>query len=257
MDQLTNHFKRALLAGEQQIGLWCSLSSAYSAEVVAGSGFDWLLLDTEHSPGDVQTVLAQLQAVAPYPTSPVVRPAANDVVLIKRHLDIGVQSLLIPYVQSAEEARAAVAATRYPTAGVRGVAGLTRATRFGRVEGYARRAAEEICVLVQVETREALDALEEIAGVEGVDGVFIGPADLAASLGHLGELSHPAVLSAIEDALGRLRGLGTPAGILALDLDYARECVDRGTTFTAIGLDVGVLARGTEELGADFRGMLG
>jgi 4-hydroxy-2-oxoheptanedioate aldolase len=151
-----NAFKRALIEGRQQIGLWCSLPGAYSAEMVAGSGFDWLLFDTEHSPSDPLTVLPQLQAVAPYPVSAVVRPASNDVVLIKRFLDLGAQTLLIPYVQNVEEARRAVAAIRYPPEGVRGVSAVTRATRFGRVPGYAKSAASELCLLVQVETDEAL-----------------------------------------------------------------------------------------------------
>ena len=191
MDLPHNHFKQALLEGRQQIGLWCSLPGPYVAETIAGSGFDWILFDTEHSPGDPMTVLAQLQAVAPYPVSPVVRPASNDAVLIKRFLDIGAQTLLIPYVQNVAEAKAAVAAMRYPPAGIRGVAASTRATRFGRVADYGKRAHEQLCLLVQVETRAALDQLEGIANVDGVDGVFIGPGDLAASLGHVGRPDIP------------------------------------------------------------------
>src|SRR5512141_90636 len=158
-----NRFKRAIAAGQQQIGLWVSLANPYSAEIVAGSGFDWMVIDTEHSPNEVDTTLAQLQVCGAYPVMPVVRPAWNDTVLIKRHLDIGAQTLLVPYVQNAEEAARAVAAIRYPTRGVRGVAGVTRAARFGRVKDYARRAEEELCMLVQVETREGLDAIEAIA----------------------------------------------------------------------------------------------
>src|SRR5437667_5356197 len=183
MELPVNIFKRELKAGNVQIGLWCSLSNHYATEVVAGAGFDWLLLDTEHSPNELDMVLTQLQATAPYPTTPVVRVPWNDMVNIKRVLDIGAQSLLIPYVCSAEEAKAAVAATRYPPAGVRGVAGTTRATRFGRVKDYAKRAHEELCVLVQIETQTGLDHLEKIAAVEGVDGVFIGPDELHGSLG--------------------------------------------------------------------------
>ncbi|MCP4563880.1 MAG: 4-hydroxy-2-oxoheptanedioate aldolase [Bosea sp.] len=248
-----NHFKRALREGRQQIGLWCSLPGSYAAEAVAGSGYDWLLFDTEHSPGDPLTVLAQLQAVAPYDVSAVVRPASNDTVLIKRFLDLGAQTLLIPYVQNADEARAAVAATHYPAEGVRGVSGLTRATRFGRVAGYARKAAEELCLLVQVETGEALDRLEEIASVEGVDGVFIGPADLAASLGHVGEPGHPEVIAAVEDAIRRIRTIGKPAGILTPDTAFARRCIEIGTLFTAVAIDVGILARGTEAIARQFK----
>jgi 4-hydroxy-2-oxoheptanedioate aldolase len=248
-----NHFKQALLEGRQQIGLWCSLPGPYVAEAMAGSGFDWMLFDTEHSPGDPVTVLAQLQAVAPYPVSPVVRPASNDAVLIKRFLDIGAQTLLIPYVQNVAEAKAAVAAMRYPPAGIRGVAASTRATRFGRVADYGKRAHEQLCLLVQVETREALDQLEGIANVDGVDGVFIGPGDLAASLGHVGAPGHPEVQSAIEDAIGRIRACGKPAGILTPDLAYAKRCIQFGTTFTAVGADVGILARATENLARQFR----
>jgi 4-hydroxy-2-oxoheptanedioate aldolase len=248
-----NRFKHALIEGRQQIGLWCSLPGPYVAEAVAGSGFDWLLFDTEHSPGDPLTVLAQLQAVAPYDVSPIVRPASNDTVLIKRFLDIGAQTLLVPYVQNAEEARSAVAATRYPPQGVRGVSGVTRATRFGRAEGYASRAAEELCVLVQVETQEALDGLEAIAAVDGVDGVFIGPADLAASFGHVGEPGHPTVIAAVEDAIRRIRACGKPAGILTPDTAFAARCIELGTLFTAVGVDAALLARGTEKLAQQFR----
>lgn len=252
MDLPRNAFKHALAEGRHQIGLWCTLASAYATEAVAGSGFDWLLLDTEHSPADVPMVLAQLQALAGYAVSPVVRPAANDTVLIKRYLDIGAQSLLIPYVQSAEEARAAVAATRYAPEGVRGVSALTRATRFGRVKDYGRTAAREICVLVQVETQEGLDAIEAIAAVEGVDGIFVGPGDLAASLGHVGDLKHAVVVDAVEDAIRRIRAAGKPAGILTADPAFARRSIDLGSTFTAVGVDAGVLTRETERLAAQF-----
>jgi len=253
MDLPRNPFKHALVAGKQQIGLWVSLASPYSAEVVAGAGFDWIVIDTEHSPNEVDTTLAQLQVVAAYPVSPVVRPAWNDKVLIKRHLDIGAQTLLVPYVQDGEEAAAAVAAVRFPTRGVRGVAGVTRASRFGRVADYAKRAEDELCLLLQVENRAGLDHLEEIARTDGVDGVFIGPADLAAGLGHLGEQSHPEVQSAIQDAIRRIRACGKAAGILATDEASARRYMEWGTTFTAVGLDVMVLARELERLCAKFR----
>jgi 4-hydroxy-2-oxoheptanedioate aldolase len=248
-----NRFKRALAERRQQIGLWCSLPGSYVAETVAASGFDWLLFDTEHSPGDVLSVLAQLQAVASYDVSPVVRPASNDTVLIKRFLDIGAQTLLIPYVQNRAEAESAVVAMRYPPAGVRGVSGLTRATHFGRVESYAKYAHEELCLLVQIETRQALADLETIASVDGVDGIFIGPADLAASFGHAGEPHHPEVAAAVEDAIRRIVKAGKPAGILTSDNAFARRCIGLGTVFTAVGIDVGILARGTEDLARQFR----
>jgi len=248
-----NPFKRALRAGRPQIGLWSSLSSNYTVEVIAGAGFDWILLDTEHSPSDLENVLTQLQAAAPYPSHPVVRVPWNDMVTIKRVLDIGAQSLLVPYVSSAVEARSAVSYTRYPPAGVRGVAGTTRATRFGRVQEYARRAHEEICVLVQVETQQALDNLEAICGIDGVDGVFIGPADLHASLGHAGEIANPKVKPLIDDAVRRIRKSGKAPGILTPNEADARHWLECGALFVAVGSDVGLLARGAEALAGKFK----
>ena len=195
-----NHFKRALAEGKVLYGLWNSLSGSYAVEAVAGAGFDWLMIDTEHSPNDLETVLRNLQVLAAYPTEAVVRVPWNDMVTIKRYLDLGVQTLLIPQVNTAEEARAAVSYTRYPQIGLRGVGGTTRATRFGRVKNYAQRAHEEICVLVQVESQQALENIEAIAAVEGVDGMFIGPADLHASLGYVGETRNPAGIAVCKDA---------------------------------------------------------
>jgi 4-hydroxy-2-oxoheptanedioate aldolase len=249
----TNPFKRAITAGKVQIGLWSSLSSNYSVEVIAGAGFDWILLDTEHSPNDLESVLAQLQATSSYPTHPIVRVPWNDMVTIKRYLDIGTQTLLVPFVQNAEEARAAAAATRYPPAGVRGVAGTTRATRFGRVKGYPQRANEEVCLLVQVETQQALDQIEAICAVDGVHGVFIGPADLHASLGFLGETANAAVLPKIEAAIARIRKAGKAAGILTADEKLARRYLELGALFVAVGADVGLLARGADALAAKFK----
>ena len=252
MDLPQNAFKRALKGGRTQIGLWSSLSSNYTVEVIAGAGCDWILLDAEHSPNDLESLLAQLQAAAPYPASPVVRVPWNDMVTIKRVLDIGAQSLLIPYVCSPEEARGAVSYTRYPPQGMRGVAGTTRATRFGRVKDYARRAHEEICVLVQVETKPALDQLEAICAVDGVDGVFIGPADLHDSMGHPGETSNPAILPLIEEAMRRIRKSGKAPGYLSpLEAD-AKRMLAAGALFCAVGADVGLLARGAEALRGKF-----
>jgi 4-hydroxy-2-oxoheptanedioate aldolase len=249
-----NRFKRGLLAGSPQIGLWCSLASAYAIESLAPSGFDWLLVDMEHAPNDLASVLAQLQALAPYPASAIVRPPWNDMVVTKRLLDVGAQTLLFPYVQNADEARAAVASVRYPPAGVRGMALATRANRFGRVADYARRAQEEICVLVQAETREALDRLETIAAVEGVDGVFIGPADLHASLGFPGETANPAVLPIIDDAIRRIRSRGKAPGIIATDEQLARRYLERGALFVAVGGDVSLLVRSADALAAKYKG---
>ena len=254
MELAENAFKRALAAGRAQIGLWSSLSSNYSVEVIAGAGYDWILLDMEHSPNDLESLLGQLQAAAPYPSTAIVRVPWNDMVTIKRVLDVGAQSLLIPYVSTPEEARAAVAATRYPPAGVRGVAGTTRATRFGRIAGYAKKAHEEICVLVQVETRQGLDNLESICAVEGVDGVFIGPADLHASLGYTGETANPAVLPLIEEAMRRIRKAGRAPGYLSPVEADARRMLAAGAQFVAVGADVGLLARGAEALCAKFKG---
>src|SRR3982750_4542648 len=230
MELPPNVFKRALKAARAQIGLWSSLSSNYSVEVIGGAGFDWLLLDMEHSPNDLENLLAQLQAAAPYGTHPGVRVPWNDMVTIKRVLDVGAQSLLVPYVSTAQEARAAVSFTRYPPAGVRGVAGTTRATRFGRVKDYAKRAHEEICLLVQVETQRALDNIEAICAVEGVDGVFIGPADLHASLGYTGEIANPKVKPLIDEAIKRIRKAGRAPGILTPNEADARHRSEEHTS---------------------------
>ena len=253
MDLPKNEFKRALAAGQQQIGLWSSMPSSYVVEVIAGAGFDWILLDTEHSPNELENLLTQLQAAAAYPVSAVVRVPWNDLVVIKRVLDVGAQTLLVPFVSTAEEAQRAVAATRYPPRGVRGVAGTTRASRFGRVRDYARRAHEETCLLVQVETREGLDNLEAICAVDGVDGVFIGPADLHASLGHTGETANPAIVPLIDDAMRRIRKTGKAPGFLTAVEADARRVLGCGAQFVAVGADIGILARGAEALAAKFK----
>ncbi|EEW26346.1 aldolase/citrate lyase family protein [Rhodobacter ferrooxidans] len=248
-----NAFKRALAEGRQQIGLWNSIPGPVVAEAIAGCGFDWVVIDTEHALTDVPDTLAMMQAMAPYPVSAVVRPASNDVVLIKRLLDLGAQTLIIPYVQSADEARAAVAAMRYAPRGLRGVAGMTRAGRFGAVQDYANRCEAELCLLVQVETAEALGRIEEIAAVDGVDGMFIGPADLAASMGHAGNSGHPEVVAAIRDAIQRIVAAGKPAGILSLDPAFARACIGWGTRFTAVGMDIALLVNAARGLASGFR----
>jgi 4-hydroxy-2-oxoheptanedioate aldolase len=260
MPVLPNHFKRALAAGVPQIGLWSTLPDPYVSEIVAGAGFDWVLLDTEHTPTDVPHMLHQLQAVsaavpadAARRTSAVVRPDWNDTVLIKRYLDIGAQSLLLPFVQDAEQAQAAVRATRYAPAGVRGMGGSMRASNFGRIGDYVKRAQDELCLLVQVETGEALEQLDAILSVEGIDGVFIGPADLSASLGHPGDPGHPTVKRAIDDAIRRIRARRKAPGILMLDDARARECLDLGALFVAVAMDLQILARGAEAAASRFR----
>lgn len=253
MDLPNNAFKAAIKAGKPQIGLWASIPSNYTAEVLAGAGFDWLLLDTEHTPTDVETVFAQLQAVAPYPTHPIVRVPWNDRVTIKRYLDTGAQTLLIPQVDTPEQAKNAVAYTRFPDTGLRGVAGTTRATRFGRVRNYFKRAAEEICTLIQVESREALGHIEAIAAIDGIDGIFIGPADLHASLGYLGERAHKDIMPVIDDAIRRIAKAGKAPGILTDSEENARRWMKCGATFVAVGADVGLLARNAEALCAKFK----
>jgi 4-hydroxy-2-oxoheptanedioate aldolase len=252
MELPKNQFKRALQQGKPQIGMWSSLSSHIVAEILAHAGFDWVLLDTEHSPNELPMVLSQLHAMTGGTAAPVVRPAWNDMVLIKRFLDIGAQSLLLPYVQSREEAQNAVRYTRYPREGVRGVAGATRAAGYGRTKDYLRRAPEEICVLVQVETRKAIANLESIAEVEGIDGIFIGPNDLAADLGHLGDWRHAEVWKVMEEAARRIRRAGKAPGILVGEADGQR-CLDMGYLFVAVGADTGLLVRGTDALAARFR----
>jgi 4-hydroxy-2-oxoheptanedioate aldolase len=244
MDLPANPFKAAILQGRQQIGLFCSISDSTVAELLATCGFDWMLFDTEHAAIDPLSVLPLLQAVAPYAVHPIVRPSALNPAEIKKLLDGGAQSILVPYVQSADEARLAAASVAYPPHGIRGVAGITRAARFGTVPGYHRRARDEICLIVQIETGAALEALEDIAAVPGVDALFIGPADLAASLGHPGEPSHPEVKSACLDAVRRIRAAGKPAGFLTLDQEFLSEVIAAGSLFTAVDVDVAILRRG-------------
>ena len=248
-----NPFKHALRHGDIQLGLWSGLSNHVTVEVLANAGFDWLLLDTEHSPNELPMVHSQLQAIARGATHPIVRPTWNDSVTIKRLLDIGAQTLLIPFVENADEARAAVAATRYPPRGVRGYAAAPRASDFGRIKDYPTACEDQLCVLVQVETPAALANIEAIAAVDGVDGIFIGPGDLAAAMGHIGQVGHPEVVAAIDTAIGRIRACGKPAGILASDEKLARRWIEAGCGFIAVGSDTGILARGAEQLAAKFK----
>lgn len=256
----SNHFKHALRAGHAQIGIWSTIPSPFVCELLGGAGYDWVLLDTEHTPTDVPLMLQQLQAVAAAqpapgmpPTHAAVRPAWNDPVLIKRYLDIGAQTLLLPFVQNAREAQAAVRATRYAPHGIRGMGGSTRASHFGRITDYVARAADELCLLVQVETAEALEQIEAIAAIDGIDGIFIGPADLSASLGYPGQSRHPAVDRAINDAIRRIRACGKAPGILMVDEQRAFECLDLGAQFVAVALDTLLLRNGLDAAAARFR----
>lgn len=252
MELPVNNFKRALKEGKPQIGMWSSLSSHIVAEILAHAGFDWVLHDTEHSPNEVPMVMSQLQAMVGGTAAPVVRPAWNDMVLVKRFLDIGAQSLLLPYVQTVEEAQNAVRYTRYPQQGLRGVAGATRAAGYGRTKDYLKTAHQEICLLLQVETRKAMGNLEAIAETEGVDGIFIGPNDLSADLGYLGNWQHPEVWKVMEDAAKRIRKCGKAPGILVGEADGQR-CLDMGYLFVAVGADTGTLVRGADSLAAKFK----
>jgi 4-hydroxy-2-oxoheptanedioate aldolase len=253
MDLPINRFKQALKAQRPQIGLWCSLCSNIATEIIAGSGFDWILIDTEHAPNEIPNVHGQLQALMESSTTPVVRVAWNDMVLIKRLLDLGAQSLLIPFVQNADEAKRAVAATRYPPHGMRGVSTSMRASRYARVKDYHKLANDQMCVLVQVETRTALNNLDAILAVEGVDGVFIGPQDLAADFGQIANSGHPEVQAAIVDAFGRIRKAGKAPGIVSGIEAEARKFLDAGGLFVAVGSDQNLLARGSEALAAKFK----
>jgi 4-hydroxy-2-oxoheptanedioate aldolase len=253
MDLPVNKFKRALAQGKTQIGLWCTLASPIAAEIVSDSGFDWLLLDMEHSPNEVTDILRLLQAAQGGSASPVVRVAWNDTVLIKRVLDIGAQTILVPYVQNAAEAARAVAATRYPPEGIRGVTGSGRASRYGRVKNYLQTANQEVGVFVQIETREALSEIEAVAAVPGVDGVFIGPSDLSASFGLIGQPANPAVQEAIEKAGRRIRAAGKAAGILAGNVEDSKRYMSWGYNFVAASVDTVMLARAADELAKQFK----
>lgn len=237
---LPNRFRQRILARERQIGLWMSLTSHVTAEVAGLAGFDWMLFDGEHSPNDIPLFVQQLQAVQGSASAAVGRPSWNDPVEIKRMLDIGFYNLLIPFVESEDDARRAVAATRYPPAGIRGVAGLQRSNRYGTVPEYLSEVNDNICVLVQIESRAGVDAVDQIAAVDGVDGVFIGPSDLAAALGHLGNPGHPEVQATIAHLNARIRAQGKAVGILAPVAADARRYLDMGMHFVSVGTDLGL-----------------
>ena len=253
MELPRNAFKAALGRGRPQIGLWLGLADAYASELCASTGFDWLVIDAEHAPNDVRSVLAQLQAVAPYPTHAVVRTASGEATLLKQYLDIGAQTLLVPMVESAPQAAAIVAATRYPPAGVRGVgSALARASRWGQVSEYLHRCEQELCVLVQVESTAGLKNLPAIAATEGVEGVLFGPADLAGALGVLGKPADPRVQDAITQGIQSVRTAGKAAGVLSADPTLARKYLDAGALFVAVGIDTTLLVRAARDLRALF-----
>lgn len=246
---LVNPFKQALREGRRQIGLWQALANPYTAEICAGAGFDWLLFDGEHAPNDIPRLLAQLQAVAPYPSHPIGRLPIGSTDLVKQYLDLGFQSLLIPFVETAEQARTLVRAVRYPPSGVRGIGvGLSRAARWNRVAGYLDGADEQICLIVQIETAAGLANIEEIAGVEGVDAVFLGPADLSAALGYRGQPGHPKMIATIAAASAAVQAQGKPVGTLAMDQAARQRAIEMECLFIAVGTDVALLAGSADQL---------
>ena len=257
MKTQVNRFKKAIAEKRPQIGLWVGMASSYTAEMCAMAGFDWLLVDGEHSPNDLRSIQQQLQAIAAYPiNNAIARVPVGDTALIKQYLDLGAQTLLIPMIDTPEQAVQCVQAMRYPQddgkGGVRGMGG-SRASRWGMFPNYAKEANEEVCLLVQVETREALKNLETIASTSGVDGVFIGPADLSASLGHVGNPNHPDVQAAIEDAIARILKTGNAPGILTSDETQAKHYLSLGALFVAVGSDTQILVRQTAALVKKFK----
>ena len=243
-----NQFRKDLIAGKNLIGCWCSLASPITTEVLGLAGFDWLLLDGEHSPNDVLSFVPQLMALKDSPSAPVVRPQWNDTVQIKRLLDAGFHNFLIPFVQSADDARAAVAATRYPPQGVRGLSVSQRNNRYGTVKDYFKVVNDNIAVMVQIENMTGVEAIDEICGVEGVDGVFIGPGDLSATMGYIGNPAHPEVQAVIARICTRAKAHGTPVGILAPAEADARRYLEMGISFVAVGSDLGVFRNATQAL---------
>lgn len=244
---------RLAAADRALAGIWVCSGSPLVAEICAGAGMDWTLIDMEHSPNSLESVTAQLQAVSGYPITPVVRVPTNDRVIITQVLDTGAQNILVPMVSTAEEAQAAVAAMHYPPRGRRGVgSALARSARWNRVDNYLQHASEYVSLFVQIETATGVENAAEIAAVDGVDGVFVGPSDLAASMGHLGQQAHPEVIAAVNDTFAAVIAAGTPVGVNAFDPAIARSYIDAGATFVLVGADVALLARGSEELAAKF-----
>lgn len=249
-----NLFKRSIAKAQPIFGLWLGLPDTTAAEIAAGAGFDWLLIDGEHAPFDLRGILAHLQAIAAYDVAPIVRPVNGEPALLKQLLDIGVQSLLVPMVEDAKQAENLVRAVRYPPAGIRGVGtSLARAARWGQISNYLQQADEEIFLIVQVETKHALHNIDEIAKVDGIDAVFIGPSDLSASLGHAGNPAHPHVVELICTALTKIRSAGKHAGLLCLDSRLVQKYIDCGANFIGVGVDTMLLARATRALAEGFQ----
>lgn len=253
MDRLTNKFKQRLRSGDEMLGLWFGLANNIAAEMCAQSGFDWLLIDAEHSPLSDKDILSCLQAIAPYEINPIVRPVSGDKNVLKRLCDVGVQTFLVPMIDDAKQAAAVVSAVQYPPSGTRGLGtSMARAARWNMAPNYFERANDEMCVILQIETRAGLKNLKKIAKVDGVDAVFIGPSDLGATLGYPGQPSHPEVVNAVSAAIKDVRTCGKPAGVLAVTSELVDVYKAAGASFIGVGSDCGVLAKGVQRLYESF-----
>ena len=254
MDLPRNRFTQALADGGPLYGLWLGLPDPSVAELAAGSGFDWLLIDHEHGPFELRDIMHHLQAVAPYPVAPIVRPVEGDPTLLKKMLDIGVQTFLVPMVETADQARELASAVRYPPVGTRGLGtSMARAARWNRIPEYLTTANEEICLLLQVETANAMQNLDTILAVDGVDGIFIGPSDLSASMGRIGNADHPEVREAIGIGLANIKGAGKAAGLLCMNPQQVQTYVDQGADFIGVGVDTLILGQGMLRLAEQFK----
>ncbi len=254
MDLPVNQFKQKLASGKTQYGFWLGLPDNTAAEICATAGFDWLLIDGEHAPYDIRSTLSHLQVLAAYDVAPVVRPAEGNVALIKRLLDIGAQSLLIPMVDNAEDVQQLVRAVRYPPEGIRGVGtSLARASRWNAVPGYLQKARDEIFLTIQVETKAALENLENISRIEGLDAVFIGPSDLSAAMGHIGNPGHPEVVEKISSAIRTIKAAGKYSGLMSLDPSMVEKYAGIGASFIAVGVDTMVLSQATKRLASQYK----
>lgn len=251
---IVNPFKAGLETGRTQFGLWLGIPDPSVAEMLAAAGFDWLVVDHEHGPFELRDVMAHLQAMAPYDVAPIVRPVAGDAALLKKLCDVGAQSFIVPMIDTAEQAREVVAAVKYPPQGRRGLGtSMARAARWNTLPGYLTKANEEMCVIVQAETVTAIENLEAIAGTEGVDGVFIGPSDLSASMGHVGDVAHPEVVHAVGEALKTIRAAGKHAGLLCLDESRLRHFIDCGANFVGVGVDTLLMGNAARRLAASCK----
>lgn len=249
-----NPFKAALARGEVRIGAWAGLANPYCTEIMATAGFDWLVLDNEHAPNDLRSTLAQLQVLEATASHPVVRIPIGETWMVKQMLDAGAQTVLVPMIESGAQAAQMARAMLYPPQGVRGVgAGMARASKFAAIPDYLATANDQTCLLVQVESRAGLAALDDILAVEGVDGVFIGPADLSADMGHLGDPAAPEVADAIRDAITRIRAAGKAAGILGTDDRSPQQYLDWGANFVAVGTDVNLFAAAARAKAAQWK----